>query len=108
MINANKPVKKLESAQNAKRHDIAQKSVRNKTGRIIRWNVENKKNFTTFYEKTGTYWCVSACQRKYHGQSHSKHSKSITQDALKNKDWTLDPVCHLTESEFAFWEKIRR
>lgn len=28
--------------------------------------------------------------------------------ALQNKDWTVDVVCHLTDEEFALWESIRR
>lgn len=29
-------------------------------------------------------------------------------EALQNKDWTVDAVCHLTDAEFAVWEKLRR
>lgn len=28
--------------------------------------------------------------------------------ALQNKDWMVDAVCHLTKAEFAVWEKLRR
>lgn len=28
-------------------------------------------------------------------------------DALNNKDWTVDAVCHLNKKEFALWRKVR-
>ena len=56
-------------------------------------------------ERTGVYRHVNGDTRDNRIQNIQKVSP---QDALKNKDWTVDPVCHLTKSEFAFWEKIRR
>lgn len=29
------------------------------------------------------------------------------EDALVNKDWTVDAVCYLTKREFAMWKKVR-
>jgi hypothetical protein len=56
-------------------------------------------------ERAGVYRHVNGDTMDNHIQNIQKVSP---QDALKNKDWTVDPVCNLTKPEFAFWKKIRR